>query len=165
MSSRRRPHCRHYRSPVLPLLEGCDLRARLGRLSGSAHSACFVRRPVQADGSSQSKCWSPYVYFDDCSDISRRSAVDPSGSAFEPVADIGGPARDAPQLEKLLPMIGHIQITSVPRRAEPGTGELDDFRVFSEIDRLGYSQYIGCEYRPTGSTKADLSWLSRTKSL
>lgn len=61
-------------------------------------------------------------------------------------------------LDALMPVIGHIQIASVPKRNEPGTGELDDARVFAHIDALGYQGWIGCEYRPAGSTVEGLGW-------
>ncbi|HEY4161994.1 MAG TPA: 2-oxo-tetronate isomerase [Dongiaceae bacterium] len=67
-------------------------------------------------------------------------------------------------LEKLMPMIRHIQIASVPKRNEPGTGELDDNRIFALLDRLGYSGYVGCEYRPAGKTLDGLaSWFTGAK--
>lgn len=62
-------------------------------------------------------------------------------------------------LRRLLPITGHIQIAAVPHRHEPGTGELNDFRVLREIDALGYSGFVGCEYRPAGETVAGLGWL------
>jgi 2-dehydrotetronate isomerase len=62
-------------------------------------------------------------------------------------------------LESLLPIIGHIQIASVPNRNEPGTGELDDARIFKHIDAIGYTGFIGCEYRPANGTLKGLSWL------
>lgn len=55
-------------------------------------------------------------------------------------------------LEKLMPMIAHIQTASVPKRNEPGTGELNDARIFALLDSLGYAGHIGCEYRPAGKT-------------
>lgn len=61
-------------------------------------------------------------------------------------------------LEALLPMIGHIQIASVPRRNEPGNGELDDARVFRHLDALGYGGFVGCEYRPGAGTVEGLGW-------
>ena len=64
-------------------------------------------------------------------------------------------------LEALLPIIGHIQVASVPMRAEPTTGELDDARVFEALARLGYDGFIGCEYRPANGTLAGLSWMKR----
>ena len=66
-------------------------------------------------------------------------------------------------LESLLPIIGHIQVASVPRRAEPGTGELDDQYVFDRLDGLGYSGYVGCEYRPAAGTLAGLQWFAAAR--
>jgi hydroxypyruvate isomerase len=65
-------------------------------------------------------------------------------------------------LEALLPITGHVQIASVPLRNEPGTGELNDFRIFDELDRLGYAGFVGCEYRPAGATLDGLSWMKQT---
>ncbi|MCY0148793.1 TIM barrel protein [Hoeflea sp. G2-23] len=67
-------------------------------------------------------------------------------------------------LEQLLPVIGHVQIASVPGRNEPGSGELDDFLVLAALDRLGYRGLVGCEYRPAGSTLAGLGWRERLAS-
>ena len=62
-------------------------------------------------------------------------------------------------LEALMPIIGHVQTASVPRRNEPGTGELDDARIFRHLDALGYQGYVGCEYRPAGKTLDGLTWM------
>ena len=64
-------------------------------------------------------------------------------------------------LERLMPLIGHIQTASVPGRNEPGTGELDDFRIFRAIDALNYPGFVGCEYRPANGTLAGLDWMRR----
>ena len=61
-------------------------------------------------------------------------------------------------LRTLFPLIGHVQIASVPARHEPGSGELDDFRVLRELDAMGYAGFVGCEYRPAAGTLAGLSW-------
>jgi hydroxypyruvate isomerase len=61
----------------------------------------------------------------------------------------------------MAPVIGHIQIASVPDRHEPMTGELDDRRIFAEIDAIGYQGYVGCEYRPAAGTREGLGWMSR----
>lgn len=62
-------------------------------------------------------------------------------------------------LRTMMPIIGHIQIAAVPLRHEPGTGELDDIRILSELDRLGYDGFVGCEYRPAGPTVDGLGWM------
>ena len=63
-------------------------------------------------------------------------------------------------LEKLMPIIGHIQIAAVPLRYEPLTGELDDARIFRHLDALGYDKFVGCEYRPANGTLAGLKWMT-----
>ena len=63
-------------------------------------------------------------------------------------------------LEALMPVIGHVQTASVPKRNEPMTGELDDGRIFRHLDQLGYGGYVGCEYRPANGTLAGLSWMT-----
>jgi hydroxypyruvate isomerase len=63
-------------------------------------------------------------------------------------------------LRRLLPIIGHIQIAGVPERHEPGSGELNDAALFAELDRLGYSGFVGCEYRPDGATRDSLGWFA-----
>lgn len=61
-------------------------------------------------------------------------------------------------LRSLMPIIGHIQIASVPSRHEPEGGELNFAFLFGELDRLGYEGFIGCEYRPVGDTESGLEW-------
>lgn len=62
------------------------------------------------------------------------------------------------RLRRLLPLIGHVQIASVPDRHEPGTGELDDAYLFKELERLGFEDFVGCEYNPRGGTLDGLAW-------
>jgi hydroxypyruvate isomerase len=61
-------------------------------------------------------------------------------------------------LAALMPIIGHVQVASVPARHEPMTGELNDRFLFAELDRLGYAGFVGCEYRPAGATTDGLGW-------
>ncbi|MEW6639297.1 MAG: 2-oxo-tetronate isomerase [Pseudomonadota bacterium] len=67
-------------------------------------------------------------------------------------------------LEAMMPIIGHIQVASVPERHEPCSGELDDARVFGVLDRLGYAGFVGCEYRPAGNTLEGLGWFPGRRS-
>jgi len=55
--------------------------------------------------------------------------------------------------------IGHIQIAGVPHRNEPDRGEVNYGYLFDLIDELGYTGWIGCEYRPSGGTEDGLEWL------
>lgn len=63
-------------------------------------------------------------------------------------------------LRALMPLVGHIQIASVPARNEPSDGELNDGFLFAELDRLAYAGFVGCEYRPAGVTEAGLGWFA-----
>ena len=62
-------------------------------------------------------------------------------------------------IEAHLPQIGHIQIADNPGRHEPGTGEIHYPYLFDLLDRLGYSGWVGCEYKPKTTTEAGLGWL------
>lgn len=55
--------------------------------------------------------------------------------------------------------IGHIQFADAPGRGEVGSGNIDFSTIFAEIDRLGYSGWIGAEYSPSGKTEDSLAWL------
>ncbi len=61
-------------------------------------------------------------------------------------------------LEALMPIIGHVQIAAVPNRHEPFSGELDDGYILNSLDRLGYTGFVGLEYRPKNGTLAGLVW-------
>ena len=63
-------------------------------------------------------------------------------------------------LECLLPWIGHVQFADNPGRHEPGTGEINFSNVFAALDRMGYTGWVGAEYRPSVETAASLGWLS-----
>ncbi|KAL2090035.1 hypothetical protein ACEWY4_014723 [Coilia grayii] len=56
-------------------------------------------------------------------------------------------------IRKYFPLIGHVQIAQVPGRNEPDSaGELNFPYLFSLLEELGYQGYIGCEYKPLGTT-------------
>jgi hydroxypyruvate isomerase len=48
----------------------------------------------------------------------------------------------------------------VPSRHEPDEGEVNYPAVFEAVDRLGYTGWIGAEYRPRGRTEDGLGWLA-----
>jgi len=58
-----------------------------------------------------------------------------------------------------LARIGHIQFADNPGRNEPGTGEINFDFLFAHIDRIGYSGWLGAEYKPASTTVAGLGWL------
>ena len=69
----------------------------------------------------------------------------------------------AATLSNYLSRIGHIQVADNPGRNEPGTGEINYEFLFKHLGRIGYSGWIGCEYKPATTTEAGLSWLERAR--
>jgi 2-dehydrotetronate isomerase len=67
----------------------------------------------------------------------------------------------AMKLRKYLPTgkVGHIQIAGVPERHEPDVGEINYPYLFKLIDSLGYTGFVGCEYRPPKTTSEGLGWM------
>lgn len=65
----------------------------------------------------------------------------------------------AATIKKHLPRIAHLQLADNPGRNEPGSGEINYSFLFDYIDRLGYSGWIGCEYKPATTTVDGLGWV------
>ncbi|MGB0866824.1 MAG: hydroxypyruvate isomerase family protein [Granulosicoccaceae bacterium] len=63
------------------------------------------------------------------------------------------------RLRDSLPHLGHIQISAVHDRGEPDTGEIDYGYLLAAVDAMGWSGYIGAEYKPRSDTDAGLQWL------
>lgn len=61
-------------------------------------------------------------------------------------------------IERLLPHIAHMQLADNPGRHEPGTGEIDYGWLLDRIDALGFTGWVGCEYKPAGRTRDGLKW-------
>ena len=55
------------------------------------------------------------------------------------------------KIERYLPFIGHFHAAGVPGRGELVGGELDYRVIFSVINRLPYTRYLGLEFFPVGS--------------
>jgi hydroxypyruvate isomerase len=70
----------------------------------------------------------------------------------------------ATTLKRHLPQIGHVQVADPPARNEPGTGEINYPFIFDWLDALGYTGWIGCEYRPKSTTADGLGWMDRWRS-
>jgi hydroxypyruvate isomerase len=66
----------------------------------------------------------------------------------------------AATLQQQLARIAHVQIADNPGRHEPGTGEINYPFLFAHLDRIGYTGWVGCEYKPAGATEAGLGWRS-----
>jgi hydroxypyruvate isomerase len=55
--------------------------------------------------------------------------------------------------------IAHMQLADNPGRHEPGTGEINYTNLFRFMDEMGYTGYIGCEYKPLTTTEEGLGWI------
>jgi len=60
-----------------------------------------------------------------------------------------------------LDYIKHIQLADNPGRHEPGTGEINYSSIFSALQKVGYSGYVGCEYIPKESTLGGMDWIEQ----
>jgi hydroxypyruvate isomerase len=69
----------------------------------------------------------------------------------------------AATITKQLARIAHIQIADNPGRNEPGSGEINFPFLFAHLERIGYSGWIGCEYKPAGTTESGLKWLEQMR--
>lgn len=67
----------------------------------------------------------------------------------------------AATMQKHLHRIGHIQLADNPGRNEPGTGEINYPFLMGHLDRMGYSGWVGCEYKPAAATEVGLGWRQR----
>ncbi|WP_353641388.1 2-oxo-tetronate isomerase [Mesorhizobium sp. WSM2239] len=62
-------------------------------------------------------------------------------------------------IEANLDRIAHIQLADNPGRHEPGTGEINYPFLYKHLDRIGYSGWVGAEYKPKAGTVEGLGWL------
>ncbi|MBM3356793.1 MAG: hydroxypyruvate isomerase [Betaproteobacteria bacterium] len=65
----------------------------------------------------------------------------------------------AATIENNLRLISHIQIADNPGRHEPGTGEINYAFLFEHLDRVGYTGWVGCEYKPLTNTTDGIHWI------
>lgn len=70
----------------------------------------------------------------------------------------------ATRLADLWPIIGHIQIASIPDRGAPDHGELDYDFIFAQLHALNWERPVGAEYKPAGDTDETLGWLQRARA-
>lgn len=62
-------------------------------------------------------------------------------------------------LQEQLTRIGHIQLADNPGRHEPGSGEINFPFLLQHLDNIGYSGWVGCEYKPSGRSEDSFGWL------
>ena len=67
----------------------------------------------------------------------------------------------APKIRALAGRYPHVQIAGTPGRNEPDIGEINYPFLFDLLDEVGFTGWIGCEYRPKGETVAGLGWAKR----
>lgn len=67
------------------------------------------------------------------------------------------------RLRDLLPLIGHVQIASVPERRAPDQGELNYDAIYQTLEELAWDTPIGAEYKPGGPTEPTLNWLKAAR--
>lgn len=62
------------------------------------------------------------------------------------------------KFERYRDLVGHVQIAAVPSRAEPDEGELCYPEILKAFEKLGYTGWVGAEYKPRGRTEDGLGW-------
>lgn len=68
-----------------------------------------------------------------------------------------------PVFDALQAHIGHVQIASLPDRADPDTGDGDMAAILSGIQNAGYGGIFGCEYHPSSAAESGLAWAGRLR--
>lgn len=63
------------------------------------------------------------------------------------------------ELERVLPLVRHVQFADAPGRHEPGTGHVPFASLVAALGSGAYSGWLAAEYSPYGTTTAGLKWL------
>lgn len=63
------------------------------------------------------------------------------------------------QLERYFPLVRHVQVAGAPGRHEPVLSQDGLLAGFESLHALGYTGFIGLEYRPAQTARQGLSWL------
>ncbi|MEM8730075.1 MAG: TIM barrel protein [Pseudomonadota bacterium] len=66
------------------------------------------------------------------------------------------------RLTDLLPLIGHVQIASVPDRGPPDRGELNYPAIYDHLASLGWAAPLGAEFKPRNNAET-LDWIKAVK--
>lgn len=67
----------------------------------------------------------------------------------------------AERFDQVRDIVGHIQLGDAPERTDPGTGVIDFDAFFDTLHAVGWTGFVGGEYRPTAGTMAGLGWRGR----
>jgi hydroxypyruvate isomerase len=65
------------------------------------------------------------------------------------------------QIARHAALLAHVHIADFPGRHEPGSATLDFDAIERALRKANYAGFLGCEYKPAGSTEAGLGWLHR----
>jgi hydroxypyruvate isomerase len=71
------------------------------------------------------------------------------------------PARE---LQRLLPIVDHVQFADSPGRHEPGSGKIKFGPVLEALRNARYAGWLAAEYSPATTTEAGLQWLAEWRS-
>lgn len=69
------------------------------------------------------------------------------------------------RLKSCFDHIGHLQMASVPDRAEPDGGEINYASIIEVLGQMDYSGYIGAEYSPSKTIDDLPGWLKKFRSI
>jgi hydroxypyruvate isomerase len=70
----------------------------------------------------------------------------------------------AAELQRLLPLVRHVQFADAPGRHEPGSGRVAFGPLLDVIRTTGYQGWLGAEYLPANTTVSGLQWLDAWRS-
>jgi hydroxypyruvate isomerase len=62
-------------------------------------------------------------------------------------------------LDRYHAIVRHVQFADTPGRHEPGTGTIGLDKIFTRLDRMGYTGWTSAEYRPSKRTEDTLGWM------
>lgn len=64
----------------------------------------------------------------------------------------------ASRYASVVDVVGHVQLGDAPGRTDPGSGVVDFDAFFTALRDLGWTGWVGGEYRPVAGTEAGLGW-------
>jgi hydroxypyruvate isomerase len=70
----------------------------------------------------------------------------------------------AVELQRLMPLVRHVQFADAPGRHEPGTGSIGFDPFLEVLNSRGYEGWVSAEYVPATDTTAGLGWMAAWRS-
>jgi len=68
-----------------------------------------------------------------------------------------------PVIERVMPVVGHVQFAGIPDRGEPDIGSVDYEELLPWILARGYEGAFGAEYVPSGAEEDGLGWMAKVR--